>query len=51
MLRQFKIYLLTGGMPDAVNKFLETRNIALVRKIQNDIYELYKLDASQYDSE
>ena len=51
MLRQFKIYLLTGGMPDAVNKFLETRNIALVRKIQNDIHELYKLDASQYDSE
>jgi hypothetical protein len=38
-------------MPDAVNKFLETRNIALVRKIQNDIHELYKLDASQYDSE
>ena len=51
MLRQFKIYLLTGGMPDAVNKFLETRNIALVRKIQNDIHELYKLDASQYDTE
>ena len=51
MLRQFRIYLLTGGMPDAVNKFLETRNIALVRKIQNDIHELYKLDASQYDSE
>ena len=51
MFRQFKIYLLTGGMPDAVNKFLETRNIALVRKIQNDIHELYKLDASQYDSE
>ena len=51
MLRQFKIYLLTGGMPDAVNKFLETRNIALVRKIQNDIHELYRLDASQYDSE
>ena len=51
MSRQFRIYLLTGGMPDAVNKFLETRNIALVRKIQNDIHELYKLDASQYDSE
>lgn len=23
MLQQFKIYLLVGGMPDAVNKFLE----------------------------
>lgn len=51
MLRQFKIYLLTGGMPDAINKFLENRNIAQVRKIQHDIHDLYKLDASQYDNE
>ncbi|MDO4827224.1 MAG: AAA family ATPase [Bacteroidia bacterium] len=51
MLRQFKIYLLTGGMPDAINKFLETRNITEVRKIQRDIHALYKLDASQYDDE
>lgn len=51
MLRQFKIYLLTGGMPDAINKFLESRNIAQVRKIQRDIHDLYKLDASQYDNE
>ncbi len=51
MMNQFKIYLLTGGMPDAINKFLETRNIALVRKIQNDIHEMYKLDASQYGSD
>ncbi len=51
MLRQFRIYLLVGGMPDAVNKFLETRNIVLVRRIQDNIHELYKLDASQYDSE
>ncbi len=51
MLRQFKIYLLTGGMPDAINKFLETRNIAAVRRIQRDIHALYRLDASQYDNE
>lgn len=51
MLRQFKIYLLTGGMPDAINKFLETRNITIVRQIQSDIHDLYKLDASQYDTE
>ena len=51
MLRQFKIYLLTGGMPDAINKFLDSRNIAGVRKIQRDIHALYKLDASQYDNE
>jgi len=51
MLRQFKIYLLVGGMPDAVNKFLEGRNIARVRRIQRDIHALYRLDASQYDDE
>lgn len=51
MLQQFKIYLLVGGMPDAVNKFLENRNITQVRAIQRDIYNLYKIDASQYDKE
>lgn len=51
MLRQFKIYLLVGGMPDAINKFIENRNIAHVRQIQQDIHSLYRLDASQYDKE
>lgn len=51
MLQQFKIYLLVGGMPDAINKFLENRNIAQVRAIQQDIFMLYKIDASQYDEE
>ncbi len=49
MLQQFKIYLLVGGMPDAINKFKENRNIAQVRNIQRDIHALYKIDASQYD--
>lgn len=51
LLQQFKIYLLVGGMPDAINKFLENRNIAQVRSIQRDIHMLYKIDASQYDDE
>ncbi len=50
MLQQFKIYLLVGGMPDAINKFLENRNIAQVRSIQRDIHSLYRIDAPQYDS-
>ena len=49
MLQQFKIYLLVGGMPDAINKFLEKRNIAEVREIQRNIHALYRIDASQYD--
>lgn len=50
MLQQFKIYLLVGGMPDAINKFLENRNIVQVRRIQTDIHSLYRIDASQYES-
>ena len=51
MLQQFKVYLLVGGMPDAINKFLENRNMAHVRKVHRDIHELYRIDASQYDTE
>ena len=51
MLDLFKRYLLIGGMPDAVNAYLDTRNIVVVRKIQDDIRHLYALDASQYDEE
>ena len=51
MLQQFKLYLLVGGMPEAINKFLVARNIAHVRKVQRDIHSLYKIDASQYDED
>lgn len=51
MLQQFKLYLLVGGMPDAINKFLENRNITQVRSIQRNIHSLYRIDASQYDEE
>ena len=45
----FKKYLLIGGLPDAVNTFIETSNIVAVRAVHDEIYELYKGDASQYD--
>ncbi len=51
VLDLFKKYLLIGGLPDAVNAFLETRNIMEVRKIQSDIYDFYGDDASKYDKE
>ena len=51
MMELFKLYLLVGGLPDAVNTFLETRNIVRVRAAQAEVYELYKGDASQYDKE
>ncbi|MCR4964129.1 MAG: AAA family ATPase [Bacteroidales bacterium] len=51
MMDLFKKYLLVGGMPDPVNKFIETHNIVEVRAAQKEVYELYKGDASQYDKE
>lgn len=51
MLGLFRKYLLIGGLPDAVNKFVETHNIVLVREVHEQIRLLYEEDASQYDTE
>ena len=51
ILQQFQYYLLVGGLPDAVNHFLESHNMREVRDIHRDIHELYRTDASQYDAE
>ncbi len=47
----FKKYLLVGGMPDAVNAFLNEKNINSVREIQREIHEYYAADAYKYDEE
>ncbi len=47
----FKKYLLIGGLPDAVNTFIATSNIVAVRAVHDEIFELYKEDAAQYDTE
>lgn len=49
ILDYFKKYLIVGGLPDAVNSYLEDKNIAKIRNIQKEIQEYYKIDASQYD--
>ncbi|MBR6064363.1 MAG: DUF4143 domain-containing protein [Bacteroidales bacterium] len=51
LLKRFQYYLLIGGLPEAINKYLEDRNITRVRSIHNDIHELYRIDSSQYDAE
>ena len=51
LLKRFLYYLLVGGLPEAVNTYLEDRNMVRVRGIHNDIHELYRIDASQYDEE
>jgi len=49
MLNRFKEYLICGGLPDAVEKFLIDQNIAYTRNVQNQIYEFYKDDATRYE--
>ena len=49
LLDLFKKYLLVGGLPDAVNEFLATKNITNIRTIQNEIHHLYGVDAARYE--
>ncbi|MBQ9547406.1 MAG: ATP-binding protein [Bacteroidales bacterium] len=48
ILDLFKTYLLVGGLPQAVNIYLSSQNIYRVRKIHEEIHNLYSEDASQY---
>lgn len=47
----YKRYLLVGGLPEAVNKYLESHDLIKVRDVQHTITELYRLDAAKYDKE
>ena len=49
MLDIFYLYLIVGGMPEAVQVYLETNNIQRVANIHDDIIRLYKKDFSKYE--
>ena len=51
LLYMFFVYLIVGGMPDAVKKYIETKDIREVDNVQRDIVTLYKEDFSQYELE
>lgn len=51
MMDLFRKYLLVGGLPDAVNVYLEQKNIQAVREVQREIHDYYAADASKYDEE
>jgi Predicted ATPase (AAA+ superfamily) len=51
LLKRFQYYLLVGGLPEAINNYLADRNMVRVRATHRDIYDLYRIDASQYDDE
>lgn len=49
MMELFRLYLVVGGMPAVVAKYLETNNLQEVLAIQQELVMLYKRDISQYD--
>lgn len=51
IMGHFRRYLLVGGLPDAVNAYIESHNIVNVRSVQNEVHNLYGVDASRYERE
>ncbi len=43
-----KMYLYLGGMPEVLQNYLDRKDIASARKIQNEILEAYSRDFSKY---
>jgi hypothetical protein len=48
-MRYFRLYMLVGGMPQAVNAYLETNNLEYVDNVKREILELYKDDFRKID--
>ena len=49
-LEATRLYLIVGGMPAAVQKYLDTNNLMSVYEEQRGIIRTYKRDISQYDT-
>lgn len=49
MLEAVRLYLIVGGMPAAVQKYLDTNNLRRVFEEQRGIIRTYKRDITQYD--
>lgn len=50
LIRDFRLYMLIGGMPQAVNEYLETNNFRKVDEVKRDILQLYIDDFKKIDS-
>lgn len=49
IMNLFRRYLLVGGLPAAVNEYLDSHNIVKVRNVQENIRSLYEVDATKYE--
>lgn len=48
LISKFREYLLIGGMPDAVQAYVNTSQIVPSREIQRDVFALYESDIVKY---
>ncbi|MDO4988076.1 MAG: AAA family ATPase [Synergistes sp.] len=49
MMELFRLYLIVGGMPAAVMRYIETNNLQEVIREQRSIIAMYKKDIAKYD--
>ena len=49
LMREFRLYMLVGGMPQAVNEYIRTNNFKMVDRVKRDILNLYKDDFMKID--
>lgn len=49
LLKDFRLYMIIGGMPQAVNTYLDTFNLASVDSVKREIIELYSEDFRKID--
>lgn len=49
-MRDLRLYMLVGGMPQVVNAYLETNNLSIVDEVKRGIIKLYQDDFQKLDS-
>lgn len=49
LMRDFRLYMLVGGMPQAVNKYIETNDLMAVDSVKREILKLYDNDFYKID--
>ena len=50
LMRDFRIYMVVGGMPQAVDTYIETNNLMEVDRVKRNIIQLYEDDFYKIDS-
>ena len=50
LMRDFRLYMLVGGMPQAVAAYIKTNNFTAVDLVKRDIIALYEEDFSKFDN-